>query len=131
MTNILNIGRVSAVLRREIQEILKSRGLLLAIFLPPLFMTVVPLIIIAFIGKTIGAETSGSNAREFGQIIQLMPELRGWSASEVLLFIILNQFLTFFLMMPLIIPMSIAAQSIVGEKQYKSLEPLLATPIKT
>jgi ABC-2 type transport system permease protein len=33
--------------------------------------------------------------------------------------------------MPLIIPMSIAAQSIVGEKQTKSLEPLLATPIKT
>src|SRR5207247_2460828 len=32
---------------------------------------------------------------------------------------------------PLIIPMSIAAQSIVGEKQSKSLEPLLATPIRT
>ena len=47
--------------------------------------------------------------------------------------ILSNAFLivSFFLMMPLIIPMSIAAQSIVGEKQYKSLEPLLATPIKT
>lgn len=131
MTNIIDIGRVSAVLRREIQEILKSRGLLLAIFLPPLLMTIIPLVIIAIIGKTIGTETSGANAREFGQIVQLMPELQGWSGGEVFLFVILNQFLTFFLMIPLIIPMSIAAQSIVGEKQYKSLEPLLATPIKT
>lgn len=119
-----------AVLRREIQEILKSRGLLLAIFLPPLFMTVIPLVVIAFIGRTLAAETSG-NPGEFGQMVALMPELRDWEVGEVVLFVILNQFLTFFLMMPLIIPMSIAAQSIVGEKQYKSLEPLLATPIKT
>jgi ABC-2 type transport system permease protein len=34
-------------------------------------------------------------------------------------------------MMPLIIPISIAAYSIVGEKTTHSLEPLLATPIST
>jgi ABC-2 type transport system permease protein len=36
-----------------------------------------------------------------------------------------------FLMMPLIIPINIAAYSIVGEKTTHSLEPLLATPITT
>lgn len=128
--SFIHFTRVFAVLRREIQEILKSRGLLLAIFLPPILMTAIPLVVLAFIGRAIGAETSGS-AGEFGRMIELMPELRDWTVGEVVLFVILNQFLTFFLMMPLIIPMSIAAQSIVGEKQYKSLEPLLATPIKT
>jgi len=34
-------------------------------------------------------------------------------------------------MMPLIIPVAIAAYSIVGEKTTRSLEPLLATPITT
>lgn len=125
-----NFTRVLAVLRREVQEILKSRGLLLAIFLPPIIMTTLPLVAIAILGRVIGSDTS-SDLNEFGRLADLMPELRSWSAGEVVLFVILNQFLTFFLMMPLIIPMSIAAQSIVGEKQYKSLEPLLATPIKT
>ena len=37
----------------------------------------------------------------------------------------------FFVMMPLIIPVTIAAYSIVGEKTTRSLEPLLATPITT
>jgi len=32
---------------------------------------------------------------------------------------------------PLIVPITIASYSIVGEKQQRSLEPLLATPIKT
>ncbi len=126
----MNFTRVLAVLRREVQEILKSRGLMLAIFLPPILMTALPLVGIAILGRLIASDPSG-DVSEFGSLLELMPELRDWAAGEVVLFIILNQFLTFFLMMPLIIPMSIAAQSIVGEKQFRSLEPLLATPIKT
>lgn len=129
---MINFTRVGAVLRREVQEILKSRGLMLAIFLPPLFITIIPLIAVAILGRVIGSDPdSSNNAGELAQMLKLMPELSTWSAGEVTVFIILQQFLTFFLMMPLIIPMSIAAQSIVGEKQSKSLEPLLATPIKT
>ncbi|TAH51157.1 MAG: hypothetical protein EYC68_11505 [Chloroflexota bacterium] len=126
----MNIARVLAVVRHEVQEILKSRGLMMAIFLPPLLMTLIPLATVAFLGRAIGTETSG-DMNDLGPLLQLMPELRDWQAGEVVMFIVLNQFLVFFLMMPLIIPMSIAAQSIVGEKQSKSLEPLLATPIKT
>ena len=44
---------------------------------------------------------------------------------------LINEFLLLFMMMPLIIPITIAAYSIVGEKTTRSLEPLLATPITT
>jgi ABC-2 type transport system permease protein len=44
---------------------------------------------------------------------------------------LVNQFLLLFMMMPLMIPVTIAAYSIVGEKTTRSLEPLLATPITT
>lgn len=128
----MNFSRVAAVLRREMQEISKSRGLLMAIFLPPLFITILPLIGVGFLGRLIESDPSlSSSAGEMGSLLQLMPELRDWTAGEVTVFIILQQFLTFFLIMPLVIPMSIAGQSIVGEKQNKSLEPLLATPIRT
>jgi ABC-2 type transport system permease protein len=123
---------VWAVLRREVQEISKSRGLLLAIFLPPIFITVIPLIGVGVLGQVLTSEPElAGSAEDLGQLLQTMPELRSWTAGEATVFIILQQFLTFFLLMPLIIPMSIAAQSIVGEKQTKSLEPLLATPIRT
>jgi ABC-2 type transport system permease protein len=42
-----------------------------------------------------------------------------------------NQFLILFMIMPVAIPVAIAAYSIVGEKATRSLEPLLATPITT
>ena len=40
-------------------------------------------------------------------------------------------FLALFLIMPVMVPLTIAAYSIVGEKVARSLEPLLATPITT
>ena len=52
-------------------------------------------------------------------------------AGECMQYFILNEFLILFMVMPLIIPVSIAAYSIVGEKTTRSLEPLLATPIST
>ena len=42
-----------------------------------------------------------------------------------------QQFLVFFLLMPAYIPLSIATFSIIGEKQARSLEPVLAAPIRT
>lgn len=128
----MNVTRVFALLRRENQEIIKSRGLLLTVFFPPLLFTILPLAAIVVIGNAIGAD-AGNNAdlEDLGPLIAQLPELANWNVGEVTQFVIVNQFLTFFLMMPLIVSMTIAAQSIVGEKQNKTLEPLLATPIKT
>ena len=60
----MKLGHIAAVLRREFQEIFKSRGLLLAIFLPPLLMTLLPLIAISFLGRAMEAEI-GNSAQEF------------------------------------------------------------------
>jgi ABC-2 type transport system permease protein len=46
-------------------------------------------------------------------------------------YVLLSQFLMLFLMLPLIIPVTFAAYSIVGEKTTRTLEPVLATPITT
>ena len=53
------------------------------------------------------------------------------SPAECMQLFIVSQFLILFMLMPLIIPVSIAAYSIVGEKTTRSLEPLLATPVTT
>ena len=43
----------------------------------------------------------------------------------------LNIFTLLFMILPVMVPVTIAAYSIVGEKSTRSLEPLLATPITT
>jgi len=44
---------------------------------------------------------------------------------------LVSQFLILYMMMPLMIPVTIASYSIVGEKSTRTLEPVLATPVKT
>ena len=44
-------------------------------------------------------------------------------------FIVLN-FLAYFLLIPAMVPMAIATQSVIGEKTSRSLEPQLATPME-
>src|SRR5206468_9966124 len=50
------------------------------------------------------------------------------AAAELFLF---QQFLLLFLMAPIVGAVSLAAYAVVGEKQGRTLEPLLTTPIST
>ena len=68
---------------------------------------------------------------DIGRYLLAYPELAGMSPDEIIQVIVLRQFLVMYLILPLIIPTSIATASIIGEKVLRSLEPLLATPIRT
>jgi ABC-2 type transport system permease protein len=59
------------------------------------------------------------------------PALAGMSESEAAQAVMGQAFSSLFLLMPVILPSIIAAYSIVGEKTNHTLEPLLATPVKT
>jgi ABC-2 type transport system permease protein len=65
------------------------------------------------------------------QILTQKPEWASFSPSELAGAFAVQQFLVFFLLMPAYIPLSIATFSIIGEKQARSLEPVLAAPIRT
>lgn len=57
--------------------------------------------------------------------------LAGLSARDRFQGALAMQFLTLFMLVPLLIPVSTATYSVVGEKRDRSLEPLLATPLRT
>lgn len=95
------------------------------IFLP-LFLTALPLVILYFTGASeVGAIESGLPE----QLNAYCPP--GLSGGECFQVYMVSQFLLMYLIMPVAIPVTIAAYSIVGEKTTRSLEPLLATPIST
>ncbi len=116
---------VWTILRREWMEIVRSRLLLSTILVPPVLLTVAPIILAGAVGdRALPAEL-------VTQILDQKPEWASFTPGELAGAFAVQQFLVFFLLMPAYIPLSIATFSIIGEKQARSLEPVLAAPIRT
>jgi len=116
---------VWTVLRREWMETLRNRLPLSTILVPPVLLTMAPIILAGAVGER---ALPADLAR---QILSQKPEWASFSPSELAGAFAVQQFLVFFLLMPAYIPLSIATFSIIGEKQARSLEPVLAAPIRT
>jgi ABC-2 type transport system permease protein len=116
---------VRAVLAREWFETSRNRLLMASILGPPIALTIAPLIL----GGAIQGETLPPELAD--QILTQRPDWASFSPRELAGAWAVQQFLVFFLLMPAYIPLSIATFSIIGEKQSRSLEAVLATPIRT
>lgn len=116
--------KVRAVIGKEWAELRRNRVALSVVTLLPTLFVLLPLLVIVF-----GAQVASPS--EVAELCRLQPQLAAHSDAELFATFVANQFLLLFLVMPLAVPMTIAAHSIVGEKQGRSLEPLLATPITT
>jgi ABC-2 type transport system permease protein len=126
----MNFSRVRAVIDKELFEIRKSRVLLFTLFLPPLLLALLPIVVMTAAGPEMAASSS-TNAGEIARYYNLSPAFRDFTPLELSQWMVLQQFLILYLVMPVVIPITVAAYSIIGEKQSRSLEPLLATPVRT
>jgi ABC-2 type transport system permease protein len=113
-----------AVFVKECRDLLSNRLLLGAVVLPALIFASIPTGLVAFI------ETHDLDPRQLGQIQQYIGNFPGVEAKTAAqAFIVLN-FMAYFLLIPAMVPMAIATQSVIGEKVSRSLEPQLATPLE-
>ncbi|MEK6256739.1 MAG: ABC transporter permease subunit [Chloroflexota bacterium] len=114
--------KIYTIIRKEWAEVFKNRFVLFTVACMPLLYTAMPLIIL-------------STGEGFGTIGDIPPELSAFcenaGGEACLQSFILSQFLMLYMIMPIIIPITIASYSIVGEKTTRTLEPVLATPIST
>jgi ABC-2 type transport system permease protein len=116
---------VWTVLRREWYETIRNRLLMSTILLPPILLTVAPIALAGAVGdRALPPELAT-------QVLAQKPEWAAFTPGELAGAFAVQQFLVFFLLMPAYIPLSIATFSIIGEKQARSLEPVLAAPIRT
>ena len=121
------MDKIKAIIIKEWREVFKNRFVFFTVSFLPLMITAIPLGILYF---TTGSEDFPgiSTADLPPQFMSLCGELTG---GDCMLYYIVTQFILLFMMVPLIIPMTIASYSIVGEKTTQTLEPLLATPVTT
>lgn len=121
------MAKIWQIIRKEWSEVFKNRMVLFAVVFMPLLFTAIPLGIMFSMRGSADADVVdiAGGIEGFGALCE------GLSATACSQYLIISQFLILFLMLPMIIPVTIAAYSIVGEKTTRTLEPVLATPITT
>lgn len=94
--------RVRAVIRKEFREYRRNKLILLTMALLPTFFLIIP---------TVG--------------VVALPE----TASDEAVTAATGQAFLFFLLIPVILPTTIAAYTVIGEREQETLEPVLSAPI--
>ena len=121
------MNKIKIIIQKEWAEVFRNRLVIFTVIFLPLIMAAIPLgILFSMRGEAAISDTS----TEFPEAFDMMcpPELAGGECFQVFM---VSQFMLMFMILPLAIPATFAAYSIVGEKTTRSLEPLLATPITT
>jgi ABC-type Na+ efflux pump permease subunit len=116
------VSRFGIILGKELGEILANRMLLASLASLPLVMVATSLSVIALYA---GADDATVQAVTHWYA----PEAHGPAAFAALMERTLRNSVGLFLAMPAFLPVVIASQSVAGEKERRTLEPLLATPV--
>ncbi len=117
-------GYVWAVFVKEWRDLLSNRLLLGAVWLPALVFAAIPTGLVAFI------QANDLDPKQLGQIQQYIANFPDLPAKLAAQGFIVTNFMAYFLLIPAMVPMAIATQSIIGEKVARSLEPQLASPME-
>jgi ABC-2 type transport system permease protein len=120
---------LAVLLRKELLDLSRNRGALIPVVIVALLVLVLPFTIVIGIPNLTGDPLSLD--ADLTRLAQVMPTSKALTAEGRIQLFLFQQFLTLFLLMPATGGMALAAHAIVGEKQAKTLEPLLATPIST
>jgi ABC-2 type transport system permease protein len=114
------MNKIWLVLQKELKEILQQRTLILTLSIFPLLMIIGSGYLLF---NPLGAGNLPVSAASL--------KLPGLTTLQINQIIIGSMFRLYLLAQPLLIPAMIAAYSIVGEKNNRTLEPLLAAPVRT
>jgi len=125
--------RVLNVLRKEWAMMATSLNNVLFVTLLPLLITAQALLFIWLIPEFAGESVLGSPILQgaLGKLRAALPSLAELPAEEQFQVLLLSQFNFYLLLIPVMIAIGFATFSIVEEKQTRTLEPLLATPVRT
>ncbi|MGH2450004.1 MAG: ABC transporter permease subunit [Candidatus Limnocylindria bacterium] len=114
---------VRAVCAREWREAMGNKLLVGMTLLPPLVILAVGIIAVAT------AAIYPPSERDLRAIYAAAPAIAGLDPKEAVQGLIATYFLILFMLIPTVVPLTIAIYSVIGEKSARTLEPLLATPV--
>jgi len=122
------MDKIKTIVNKEWAEVFKNKLVLFSVAFLPLMLTALPLVSLYTTQSLTPEEITSETTTPDEFFGDLCVDLNEADCTEVYL---LNLFTLLFMILPVMVPVTIAAYSIVGEKTTRSLEPLLATPITT
>ena len=129
----LRVKKAMLVFRKDWREVSRNWQVILPIVVVPLMISVLLPVILTVIPSL--AATPGTLLSGFETLIENLPnhvqeQLEGMTQQQVMIYIMaLYFFAPFFLIIPLMASSVIASDSFAGEKERKTIEALLATPM--
>jgi ABC-2 type transport system permease protein len=129
----MSIDRVATLMGKELREFRASPAQLVPVVLLIVVCTVLPFLIVVVVPWGTGKPLTSD--KTFLQVITLArdrtPELAALPLDTAVEIFVFQQFLLLYLIAPIVGAVSLAAYTVVGEKQGRTLEPLLTTPMST
>ena len=125
--------RVFAIARKDARELLRNPGAIAPAVMMVLGSLFPAFLVIAIVPRLVGRtlEESGEFAEQAANAAGAIPELAGLSGEAMIQTFVLHQFSLLLLLVPIVSATALATHAVISEKQARSLEPLLATPIST
>jgi ABC-2 type transport system permease protein len=125
--------RVAALLHKELEELRRGPTVLLPSALTLLVTTAMSFVVAIVIPATTGERLDEASdivaaAEAAARTVPGLAVLAGEARAQAF---ILTQFFLMQIVVPMVGAMAIATNSVIGEKQARTLEPLLATPMTT
>ncbi len=124
----MNGAKIGAIVEKEIADARKNKMIIIS-------MAIIPTLLVTMVLGTaffmLNVESMGEASLDEGDLGMIPPDLQGLEPLHAMLIMLNDQYMFYFLLIPMMLPVYIAAYSIIGEKETKSLEPLLATPVST
>jgi ABC-2 type transport system permease protein len=123
---------MGALLSKEFTDLRQNPAVFFPAILTGLISIVLPFIIAIAVPRLAGERLSDSSDFQVAlEFYRDQPALRGLDPEGAIQAWIFQQFLVLLVLAPVAGSMSVAAYSVIGEKQARTLEPLLATPLTT
>ncbi|MEM2179428.1 MAG: ABC transporter permease subunit [Nitrososphaeria archaeon] len=129
----MRLDKVVLVFKKDWIEVRRNWQVILPIIIVPLMISVLLPVLLTTISHITGS--SGASLSDFENLIRNMPahvqeRVKIMSEKQAMVYIMaLYFFAPFFLIIPLMASSVIASDSFAGEKERKTIEALLATPI--
>lgn len=123
-------NRAMIIARKEMREVFRSRVIKYSFIGPAIIFGIVFPLVFGALGSLIaGAPGSGSGGMPFQVPADFFPDITdlGQRTYLALLYTFVTELL---LILPVMLPMYIAADSFAGEKERKTIQQLLSTPLK-
>lgn len=130
-----NWRAIRAMIRKDLLQVRQNRMVWLPMILVPAILNVVMPLVLILLPSLASSSSPGVSTSDVDELLRILPVevqrlLAGFTSQELWVYVSANyMFAPMFLIVPMMVSSILAADSVVGERERKTLEGLLYTPM--